>query len=304
MSDKNISVIIPMFNHELYILDSIKSILQQTLPPEEIIIIDDGSSDDSLELVKKKYGNDSRFVIVYQSNSGAHNAINEGIRRAKNPYISILNSDDIYEPDRLKICLELFKTSPNAQVVSTGISFINGDGKNIVNEWYLRAFEYFSGSKNLGLSLINGNFLMTTSNFVIRRSAFDKYGYFANFRYAHDLSFILRILAKGGELAFDSRPLLKYRIHSSNTIKEGALKVKVEVAAVIAEYLIQMFHSFNGKIPDEFMRELYVVLDEHNLARMLFPFMAAISSQMDSNVGVDEILSQPQFSRIMLEISK
>ncbi len=101
MKELEVSIIIPLFNHEKFISEAIESILTQKFTNYEVIIIDDGSTDNSYEKLKdycNKYNNISYY---YQKNSGAHNAINRGIRKASGNYIYILNSDDVYAKDRL-----------------------------------------------------------------------------------------------------------------------------------------------------------------------------------------------------------
>lgn len=300
----DVSVVVPLYNHERYIEAALDSVLRQSVCPREIIVVDDGSDDRSYDLITSRYGSDRRMIIWSKPNSGAHQTINAGIHRATSSYVAILNSDDMYEPERLRVCLQLLEKNQEAQVACTGISFIDGSGRRIKNDWYDNAFSFYKNDGDLALSLINGNFLMTTSNFVIRRSAFERFGYFGNFRYAHDLAFLLRLLAQGGRVAIDPQPLLKYRIHSSNTISEGTLKVKVELAAVIAEYLSHIYRANSGRISNEYLRKLYKILDSHNLSRMLFPFTEMLGSSVSPCVGIDKLIADPELLVTLLAIAK
>lgn len=300
----DISVVVPLYNHERYIEAALDSVFGQSMCPREIIVVDDGSDDRSYDLVDSRYGTDRRMIVWSKPNSGAHQTINAGIHRATSSYVAILNSDDIYEPERLKVCLQLLEKNKEAQVACTGISFIDSAGKRINNDWYDRALRFYQNDGDLALSLINGNFLMTTSNFVIRRSAFERFGYFGNFRYVHDLAFLLRMLAQGGKVAIDPQPLLKYRIHSSNTIGEGTLKVKVELAAVIAEYLSHIYRVKSGCVSNEYLERLYKVLDTHNLSRMLFPLMGLLAPNTPPGDGIDKLIADRNFLRTLLTIAK
>lgn len=301
--EADISVVVPLYNHESFIEAALDSVLQQSLRPREIIVIDDGSADHSFERVRAKYSNEKNLICWTKPNTGAHHTINAGIHRATSSFVAILNSDDMYEPERLQSCIESFENRKDVDVVCTGISFIDAKGSGIRNEWYEQAYDFYTRANDLAISLINGNFLMTTSNFVVRRVAFEQYGYFGNFRYAHDLAFLLRVLAQGGEIHVDPRSLLKYRIHGSNTISEGVLKVKVELAAVAAEYIIKAGMMSSGRFGNDHMDMLYEVLDAHNLSRMLCPVMAAMAESA-RHKGVDELLADSSFSRFMLSISK
>jgi glycosyltransferase involved in cell wall biosynthesis len=300
----DVSVVIPLYNHERYIEAALDSVLNQSVVPREVIVVDDGSKDKSYEIVTKRYCDDKRVIMWSRPNSGAHQAINDGIQRATSSYIAILNSDDVYESERLKACLQLLEKDKEAQIACTGISFVDGSGGAIKNEWYERALRYFQKDGDLPLSLINGNFLMITSNFVVRRSAFEKYGYFGDFRYVHDLAFLLRLLAQGGRVIIDPRPLLKYRIHTSNTISEGTLKVKVELAAVIAEYLAYIYKANSGRITGDYLEKLYEILDTHNLSRMLFPFMGLLASSVTPGAGIDKLMAETGGVQTFLALAK
>jgi glycosyltransferase involved in cell wall biosynthesis len=302
--DADVSVIVPLYNHERYVVAALESIFQQSVRPREVIVIDDGSSDNSFELLQKKFENEKKLIFWSRPNEGAHHTLNTGIYRATSSTIAILNSDDKYEPERLQRCLELFELDQAADIICTGITFIDGDGKKTLNKWYEQAHEFYIRNGDLALSLINGNFLMTTSNFVVRRSAFEKYGYFGKFRYAHDLAFLLRVLARGGKIHIDPRPLLQYRIHDSNTISESVLKVKVELAVVVAEHIFQIYHSKSHKFNADYLKMLYDVLDTHNLSRMLFPVIATITTLTSSAGGVDDLLADIDIANFLLTIAK
>ncbi len=235
-----VSVVIPLYNHEKYIASTTFSVFSQTRPPSEIIIIDDGSQDGGPAIVRQLHQSHPEIVFWRQPNRGAHNTINSGVARATCEFVAILNSDDMFEPERIEVALHAFDADPGLDVVVTGISFIDGDGALIDNPWYEQALAFYQESGDLGLSLINANIFMTTSNLIVRRRMFDEIGLFANLRYAHDLDFLLRVVAEGRSIRYMSQPLLRYRIHAVNTISEGALKVKVEWAAVAAFHLSRL----------------------------------------------------------------
>ena len=102
-----ISVIIPAYNHEKYIIDAVNSVLNQSYQDFEIIIVNDGSTDSTEQKILSIH--DQRIQYVCQKNSGAHSAINRGISLSQGEYISILNSDDLYLPKRLETCLNFLK---------------------------------------------------------------------------------------------------------------------------------------------------------------------------------------------------
>ncbi len=296
-----ISVVIPLYNHSAYIQETLESVFRQTRQPQEVIVVDDGSPDDSYALVQKHFGDRKELIAWTRPNGGAHSAINDGIRRASSDVIAILNSDDIFDSRRLEACAELFRNNPEADMVCTGINCVNDQGKSIRNTWYDEAKGYYRKVGDLALALLNGNFLMTTSNYVVHRAAFERYGYFGSFRYAHDLAFLLRLIRRGGRIVIDDTPLLNYRIHDSNTISEGAQKVKVEWAAIVAEHMLAVEQGAGGPPDIDRLRTLQEILDRHNLARMLPPLMALLArnSELDQ---ADILLEDASVKDFLLEI--
>ena len=92
---KKISIIVPIYNSELYLVECVNSIIDQTYKDIEIVLINDGSTDNSLKICKKF--KDNRIVIVNKENSGVSDSRNVGIERSTGDYISFVDSDDIID---------------------------------------------------------------------------------------------------------------------------------------------------------------------------------------------------------------
>src|ERR1700722_10201997 len=115
MSHK-IACVIPSYNHARYISEAILSVIRQTLPPERLVIVDDGSADNSVEVVRAI--KDSRIHLVVQENQGAHAALTRGLELSKDcDFVSVLNSDDRYHPERFARCLAHLDRNPEIQLV-------------------------------------------------------------------------------------------------------------------------------------------------------------------------------------------
>ena len=95
-----ISVILPVYNCEKYIRDSIQSILDQVFNDFELIIINDGSTDNTFGIIKSF--SDDRIILVNQVNHGLTFSLNVGLSLAKGKYIARMDADDISLPDRFK----------------------------------------------------------------------------------------------------------------------------------------------------------------------------------------------------------
>jgi glycosyltransferase involved in cell wall biosynthesis/MoaA/NifB/PqqE/SkfB family radical SAM enzyme len=104
-----VSVIVPVYNSELYLHRCIASLIFQTLRDIEIICINDGSTDNSPAILEEFAQKDSRVVIINQQNEGCANARNKGLAAAKAPYIGFVDSDDFIAP-------EMYETLYNAMI--------------------------------------------------------------------------------------------------------------------------------------------------------------------------------------------
>ena len=109
MAIKKISIIIPVYNVEKYIVQCINSALHQDLSENEyeILIIDDESPDHSVDLIRKKFDNIPSIKIISQKNKGLGGARNTGIKNASGEYLLFLDSDDFLLPNVLKELYEL-----------------------------------------------------------------------------------------------------------------------------------------------------------------------------------------------------
>ncbi|MGL5077637.1 MAG: glycosyltransferase family 2 protein, partial [Waterburya sp.] len=113
---KLVSVIVPVYNVEDYIAQTINSVLNQTYPHFELLIIDDASPDRSLEICQQF--RDPRIKIISQKNRGLAGARNTGIRHAQGDYLAFLDSDDLWLPEKLAQHIQHLESAPQV-----GVSF-------------------------------------------------------------------------------------------------------------------------------------------------------------------------------------
>jgi glycosyltransferase involved in cell wall biosynthesis len=112
-SQINVSVIIPVYNGELYLGEAIESVISQSLRPSEIIVIDDGSTDRS-KLIAKKY---SEVHYFYQTNKGTASSRNLGINKSKGNFLAFLDQDDTWETKKLELQINAFQKNKNLDIV-------------------------------------------------------------------------------------------------------------------------------------------------------------------------------------------
>jgi len=127
---KLVSIIMPMYNAEKYIKESIKSVLNQTYEIWELLIIDDVSTDNSLEIVEEYVERDSRIKLFrLDENSGPAVARNVGIKNSIGDFISFLDSDDLWHAEKLEIQLR-FMIDNNYSITCTDYEQIDEEGQS------------------------------------------------------------------------------------------------------------------------------------------------------------------------------
>jgi glycosyltransferase involved in cell wall biosynthesis len=260
-----VSVIIPSYNHAAYLAEAVTSVLNQTAGNLELIMVDDGSTDNSLALLQAIA--DPRLKIIAQANQGAHAAINRGVAEADGEYLAILNSDDVYHPQRLEKLVAVLKNDPTIGLAGSHIEVIDSRGKSLgvkhgyrdLSPWPLPHPERsFRAGDSLHEALLTENFYATTSNFVFRRSWYEQVGPFLPLRYTHDWDFALR-MARAAKLTMVPEPLLQYRVHDSNTIRENRTAMIFEICWILAVHLPQQVGLFEGQ-PQEYARKIEQLL--------------------------------------------
>jgi len=233
-SRPKVSIIIPAYNHELFISEAIQSVLAQTLQDFELIIIDDGSSDATFSRIEEF--RDPRIRVFRQENQGAARTINRGMSLAQGEHLAILNSDDLYAPQRLETVSSYFDEHPETLLASSLIQPIDQAGNDILPsseqpswlKWYNNAIEALKASASPWRSLLQYNFVVSTSNIVIRSKYFSSLSPFNELlAYCHDYEFLLRAL-HDSSFHFFEELLLKYRLHPGNAIREEEFLTQLE----------------------------------------------------------------------------
>lgn len=213
-NDPLVTVIIPCFNSESFIQDSIRSVLQQTYKNTEIIVIDDGSTDDTL-LKLERFGNE--IVIYTKANEGSASARNLGIQNSNGKYIAFLDSDDIWLPEKIEKQLRLMIEN-NLDLVYCGGESFGHAGLPIV---YTPVFSGNCYKKFLEFPT-RAIIVLGCSSAIIRKSVLESSGNFdATFTGAAEDWDFFRRFCKYGKVDYLNASLVKYRLHDRNVSTRG-----------------------------------------------------------------------------------
>ncbi len=233
-----ISVIVPTYNLNNYIVDCLNSISNQSFQNWECIIVNDGSSDNSEVTIKNYIKNDSRFIYIYQDNQGVSSARNKGVLHSNGKYILPLDGDDILLPGFLEQCYDLFEKNDHLRLIYTKGVFFDG----VVSEWKLPNYSYST--------LLNYNILPNTSMFYK-----DDYlrvgGYRINMKFGfEDWDFwiaLLSIYPDNSVFRIDE-VLFKYRILENS--RSSHLENIDNLSKMTNRILQNNFEIYSGKFGD------------------------------------------------------
>ncbi len=215
-----VSVIIPTYNRAGFLADAVDSVLAQTWNDFEILVVDDGSTDGTRN-VAGRYGGQVRYL--YKENEGPSSARNMGIKEARGVYVAFLDSDDVWEPEKLRIQMDFMGENSEVRLVCTDSSLM---GSTECRERKLR--RDFIG--NL-FPILYSNSFIRTSTVLMAKDCFREIGYFdERYRSAEDYDVWLRV-ARRYPIAYLNQPLVRYRKHEENvsrdkiTLRHNALSV-------------------------------------------------------------------------------
>lgn len=211
-SSSLISILIPCYNRERYLLTAVSSALSQRDANFEVIVVDDGSSDNSVASLA--HIDDSRLHIICKPHSNAPDTRNRCIAEARGEFLVWLDSDDILHSNALSHYRTQLQRWPQVDVISCGLESLDGEKK------YYSIFNH--PPKNWLTQLPHGNFI-SNPGCCVRRSIYTQVGsYDINYPRAHDYEFWSRAVGCA-KIAFTAQCNIKYRLHESNLTGIGKL---------------------------------------------------------------------------------
>lgn len=215
-SNPLVSVIIPAYNAEVFITQTLRSVLAQTYSPFEVLVVDDGSRDRTPEIVRDLAHQDERIRLVQQANAGVAAARNRGIQEARGVLIAPIDADDLWTPDAMaKLVAQFQESRPEVGVVYAWSIDIDE------TEHPTGGFHVATIAGNVYKTLICHNFLGNASATLIRKACLDSVGGYntqlkaQNAQGCEDWDLYLR-LAEHTEFAVVPEFLVKYRKLSSS----------------------------------------------------------------------------------------
>jgi len=278
MSTPLISVIIPAYNHEQYIKETINSIINQTYQNIELIVIDDGSKDSTWTKIqemekecKKRFSN---IVFKTKENEGSCTTLNKLLNLSNGEYIYLIASDDVAKPQAIELEYNFLSNNPEFSLCVGNNELIDSDSKicywdknrNIIynksQATFLTFVDFLKHRRKINFNseefgrydnLYLGNHV--PNGYLIRKSIFDKIGYYTKEAPLEDWWQNLQI-SKYAKMKYLNEILFSYRWHATNTIKQN--NRMEEYANKTREYEEQLLSKLNLNTVFPIVKNVYM----------------------------------------------
>lgn len=231
MATPVVSIVIPAYNHAPYVAETIESVLRQTYNQWELIIIDDGSTDETPAIIQGY--RDPRIRTFRHDNRGLSATLNRGVSLARGKYFAFLPSDDVYEPDKLTVQVEVLEKNPTVGVVFSRQTVIDAQGQPSPETHVQSWFEVsFTTKEEIFPALFERDFLSTPTH-LLRMECFARVGLFdESLVTTQDYDLWLRIL-RYYDIRLLPQALVRMRWHEHNQTRSVTPQTEQERATVL-----------------------------------------------------------------------
>jgi glycosyltransferase involved in cell wall biosynthesis len=219
MNHPLVSVVIPTYNRADLLLETLEGVFKQTLNDFEVIVVNDGSTDNTLERLsplQRQY--ESKFRIVTQPNCGVGVARNRGLEEAAGKYVALLDHDDLWKPDKLRIQVKFLESHPECVAAGTLLSKSTQPDKP---QFQLSDVADARGIVARPLwHMASGRGVIQTSTLMLNRELATGIHYGTERRSIEDAQFNIKLMGRGSYGIAGTEILTIYRIHAENASKD------------------------------------------------------------------------------------
>ena len=203
---KSMAVIIPAYNEEKVICNSVRAMLAADMKDFEILVVDDGSTDSTADVVRRTFKNEPRVRVIRKSNGGKWSALNLALESTDADIVVTLDADTLFAPDALRLLVRHFSDENVAAVAGHAVV---GNRVNLITR--LQALEYVT-NQNLdrrALEVVNGITVVPGAIGAWRREALLAIGGFSSDTLAEDADATVRLVLAGGKVLYEPRAIAR-----------------------------------------------------------------------------------------------
>lgn len=287
-----VSVVIPTFKRPEKLLRALKSVICQTYQNIEIIIVDDNGKNsfkqqETESVIEKYYNEENLSYIVHKDNKGGAIARNTGIKRSKGNYISFLDDDDVFYPEKIELQIKCFHNSKfdNLGIVYCFEEVINMNGKK----------SYYKNKKIRGNALKEQLFsnIARTSTLLIEKNIFSDVGLFKELDAGQENELMLRIFANGYKIDYVDEILVKHYEHDGDRI--SCEENKIRAIKKIQKEKRKYYNILTKKEKDQLEQKYYRTLFRNSMKKngrlsSLKLLKKTIISDISSSKNLNDIL--------------
>jgi len=241
-----VSVIIPSYNHEQYVAETLRSLEAQSFQDFEIIVVDDGSTDRTVEVIKDTF---SRAQLHTQPNRGVVAARNRGVSLSQGKYLCFVDSDDVLMPQCLQRQVAVLEADPQVVLTFADAVIIDADGARL--GLFSDVYPVVPGDTAEMLVLHYCFTPMVTV--MVRADVFRQTG---RFRYWGPISDYIKWIevAAAGKTYYDPTPLGSWRRHAESTSKQGDKERSYAVTRIALRRVLNRCPQLRARIGDRIKR--------------------------------------------------
>lgn len=288
-----VSIIMPVYNSEKYLKDTIESVIKQTYNRIELIIVDDASTDDSYNICKEMQNGDDRIILQRIENGGVSKARNLGLKLASGDYIMFIDSDDLYDE---KIVEKMINSIENNDWGVCLFEKLDNKGKihkkKIKENINIEKIDYF-------ISFLQKNDLFNNVwNKIYKRDIIleNNITFNEEISIAEDLEFNLKYIEKIKKITYVDEYLYTYRL-STNGLNYSYHKDRIEIRKKLYKYQKELFLKNNydvSLITNEYIKICLAELKQLNW----------LKNNNQINIKIKEILRDKDRQKELQTIKK
>lgn len=288
---KKISVIVPVYKVELYIGNTIKSLLSQNYKNFELIVVDDGSPDKSAEIAKSLLtGANVECSIIHTENRGVSAARNTGLDNANGEYVIMVDADDVLTSDFLDYYVSLIQNHPGRNIYSTSFTIFKGEDVIEQPKADMPIVEYGAEDAQIAFYNRNPRFLLPT--LMYSKVFLDKYAirFDESVRFSEDVQFIWRSLALNtSPVVHSSFSGYHYILHEGSTMTASGIQKILTGCKGVVKLDEEIHESLSSSIKDTFVPMWFFSM-LHSSAKILpYSLFKDLYGQSGSKPFMDEL---------------